>query len=186
MNNEDSRGHWTKKDKETNKNIILRIIKEREPITYSEIKNLVSFSDPTLSNYLKELKKEKLIEWYEDPKDSRVKRYRLRQENKQKVEAKLLKHESTQFIESLQNPLYAERKEEIEGSTVGVSFFVELDSLNDELRTDVKDLLRRLLDEQFPQMGRDLALESKEILEKAEDSSSYKFAIVQTVYRTKK
>jgi len=182
----DERGIWAKQSRRNKKTTVLKYIKEKQPIKYSELKKLVTVSDPTLSDYLRELLKEELIEFYEDPKDRRIKWYKIKPEKNQQVEAKILKHESTQFVENLQNPLFAERKEEIEGSTVGVSFFVELDSLNDELRTDVKDLLRRLLDEQFPRMGRGLALESKEILEKAEDSSSYKFAIVQTVYRTKK
>jgi len=182
----DERGVWAKQSRRNKKTTVIKHIKEKQPIKYSELKKLVTVSDPTLSDYLRELIKDKLIESYEDPEDRRIKWYQIRPEKTQQVEATLLKHESTQFIENLQNPLYAERKEEIEGSTVGMSFFLEFDSLNNELRTLVKELLRKLLDEQFSRMGKELALESKEILEKAEDSSSYKFAMVQTVYRTKK
>lgn len=50
------------------------------------------------------------IETYDDPKDRRITKYRISTSQKQKVEAELKKFMAIQFIESIENPVYAERE----------------------------------------------------------------------------
>ena len=120
MSDKDERGRWAKKGKEDNKDLVLKKIEEKDR-KYSELKKL-NFSDPTLSIYLKELIKDGYIEFYEDPKDRRVKWYQIKQESKQKVEAKLLKYDAIRFIESIKDPTYQSKTSE--DKKVRASIFV--------------------------------------------------------------
>lgn len=113
MTKEDERGHWAKKYREENLNKILKFIKDNgknQHTSYSDLKKVLPVSDPTLSDYLRELIKQGSIEHAEDPRDRRKKWYLIKQDKKQEVEAKLLKYEAIKFIDSIENPTYFTEK----------------------------------------------------------------------------
>jgi hypothetical protein len=103
-----ARGKWAKQDKEKNKTVVLKMIKEKQPICYSDLKKFVSFADPTLSNYLRELILGGLIEFYEDSKDRRIKWYKIKA--KEKANLHIRKYEAIQFIENLPDPIYSYKR----------------------------------------------------------------------------
>jgi DNA-binding MarR family transcriptional regulator len=100
-----ARGKWAKQNRKQNKAIVLKYIKEKQPIQYRDLKKLVPFSDPTLSNYLRELVTDGFIEWHEDSEDRRIKWYIIKA--KEKADLQIQKYDDINFIENLPNPVYS-------------------------------------------------------------------------------
>jgi len=94
---------WERLD---NLNKLLSLLKQHEELTFKGLKEKMGVSEPTLTGYIKTLEGQKKIEPFFKPQDRRQRWYRIKPENRQKVEAQLLKYEAIRFIEGIPNPIY--------------------------------------------------------------------------------
>ena len=94
---------WERSD---NLNKLLLLLKQHEELTNRDLKEKMGVSDPTLAEYIKTLEKKGRIEHFFKTHDRRKRWYRIKPENRQKVEAQLGKYEAIRFIGSISNPVY--------------------------------------------------------------------------------
>lgn len=99
-----TRGVWAKKDRKAKLMQVLHLLMEMQEATYTQLKEKIKVSDPTLSSYIKELTDRNLIEWFETA-DRREKKYRIK--SKAQATSELQKYVSIEFIETLEKPVYA-------------------------------------------------------------------------------
>lgn len=121
---DDKRGHWAKRTRKDKINVLLKLIEENKEIEYSELKEHLGVSDPTLSDYLRELEEEGLIEHIQKG-DRRKKGYRIKAQSKKEVKARILKYESINFIDTLESPIYEYATREFRGQKFTIACFME-------------------------------------------------------------
>jgi len=100
---------WNRSD---NLNRLLSSLKQHDELSFGDLKEKVRVSEPTLTEYIKALEKQGRIEHFFKARDRRKRWYRIKPENRQKVEAQLLKYEAIKFIESIHNPVYVFRQKD--------------------------------------------------------------------------
>lgn len=91
-------------DKEDNLNKLLTILKDLKEAKFRTLKEQLGVSEPTLTDYIKELEKQQKIEHFEKSEDRRKTWYKIKLENTKIVEAQIRTHEAIQFIENLSDP----------------------------------------------------------------------------------
>jgi hypothetical protein len=122
-----NRGNWkTRENRKTNLNKLRKIIKEAGEIAYPDIlEKMKPTSEVTIADYLKELYNNEEIESFKKKNEDMRRTF---YKPKEKVDAQIGRYEAIQFIESLQNPLYA--KVPIDGITI--SAFAEFSEAKNE------------------------------------------------------
>ena len=98
---------WSRED---NHRKLLSLLREHEQLTFGDLKNKLSVSEPTLTEYIKDLEEENWIEPFFKPEDRRQRWYRIKVESKEKVDSQLGKYEAIKFIEGIPNPIYIHRE----------------------------------------------------------------------------
>jgi len=85
--------------------------------TYTQLKENIEVSDPTLSSYIRELTKRRLIEWSETA-DRREKGYRIK--SKTKASSELQRYTSIEFIGNMKDIICASRPSRDRKTTLNV------------------------------------------------------------------
>lgn len=93
-------------EREDNLNRLLSLLKQHGELTFSDLKEKMGVSEPTLTKYIKTLEKQEKIKPFFKPEDRRQRWYRIKLENKKEVEAQLGKYEAIKFIGRISNPVY--------------------------------------------------------------------------------
>ena len=153
------RGHWKRLELSENLNKLLSLLKEHGELQYSDLKEKLGVSDPTLTNYIKELEKQGKIEAFFKPEDRRQRWYRIRHESQRLVDAELGKYRTIRFIEGIVDPIYLE--EISKDGSKGMSLFSSVPP--SENRDDWEADLRKktqlgLLLRFFPKLKKDCDL----------------------------
>ena len=111
--------HYKKRIERENLNKLLSLLKQYENMQFRELKKELGVSSPTLSAYFRKLRNQ--IECFRfEGEDRRIKRYRIRPENKKEVETQLAKYEAINFIERMSNPIYIYDKSEDESRAMAL------------------------------------------------------------------
>jgi DNA-binding MarR family transcriptional regulator len=98
--------HYKKRIEQGNRTRLLKLLDEHEDLDFSQLKDMLKVSGPTLSNYLTELEKDNRIEATFNTEDRRRKRYRIKSESREAVKSLLGQSEVIKFIEGFSNPIY--------------------------------------------------------------------------------
>jgi DNA-binding MarR family transcriptional regulator len=81
--------------------LLMKYLDQEKELTFKQLKEKLQVSDPTLTEYVKELEKEGWIEHFEKPEDRRNRWYRIPIKNKAKVQFLLDKQLLTDIVDSL-------------------------------------------------------------------------------------
>lgn len=98
--------HYKKIGERENKTRLLALLEQHGDLSSSQLKAMLRVSMPTLSNYLSELEGAKKIEATFSSKDRRLKRYKIKPESRERVEAQIRTYEAVKFIEGIPNPVH--------------------------------------------------------------------------------
>ena len=112
--------HYKKKVKRDKLSELLGLLKQHGRLRSSVLEKKLGVSSPTLSAYLRELKRENKIE--EDltvkDEDRRKKFYRIKSESQKDVEAELGKFEAIRFIDAISDPVYCYEEDKDGGKAI--------------------------------------------------------------------
>lgn len=97
---------------------------------WAKINETSKISQPTLSKHLKQLRIEAKIEIYWNEKRGGD-CYRIKPENREKVEAQIQKDEAREFIESLSEPIYVHQTSK--DKTMAISAFASIPKKNPKI-----------------------------------------------------
>lgn len=89
----------TMKEREDNLNKLLSLLEQHQELRFRDLKVQIGVSDPTLAEYVKNLENQNKIEAFFKPEDRRNKWYKIKHENREKVEAQIRKYEAIKSIE---------------------------------------------------------------------------------------
>jgi len=134
---------WERSD---NLNKLLSLLKQHGELSFGDLKQKVGVSEPTLTQYIKISEEQEKIEAFFKLEDRRKRWYRIKAENREKVEAQLGKYEAIGFIERINDPIFEEREIEKGPYKALISIFGEAPSLD---RKKEQGYLKQFLDE-FP------------------------------------
>ena len=175
---DERRGRWAKQDRRQRSNHLLEIIQQNQPITNSDLKKHIAVSDPTLSGYLIELEKKKLIVHFEKT-DRRKKWYKIKPESKSIVNANIKKYAAIKFIESIKDPVYSFESSDDKNFTVSVFVLpVQEGRLPSELAMKI---LKKAWQKQIDNTAKDwLPLAKKGLIIRSLAKPGLKIAVVLT------
>ncbi len=95
-----------------------KALREFGELTFSSLREKLGVSEPTLTKYIKSLEAKSEIEAFVKPQNRREKWYRIKPENKERVNTQLAKYEAIQFIEEIPEPIYVHENVRDKGITV--------------------------------------------------------------------
>ncbi len=131
---------WARSNRIGNINKLLKILQEHKELNFKQLKEGLGVSDPTLTEYIKDLERQNKIEHFDKPEDRRSQWYRINTENSEQVKAQLLKYQATQFIEGIQNPVVASKKK----GKAQISLFATANEEPEELKEELSGLVELL------------------------------------------
>lgn len=152
--------------------------------SFKELNRLTESSRATLANDLKLMLKQGTLKAETDLEDRRITLYKA--VSSQKMETEVARYKMTDYITKMRDPIFDEKFEKIEGSNIGLAYFIEVDGppLNNELKAKlIKRFRESMMEKWFKNIIKDWVKDSKEIVAKI--GRSYKMVIVQTVHREK-
>lgn len=131
--------HYKKKAKRDKLSELLGLLKQHGKLRSSALEEKLGVSSPTLSAYLRELKRENKIEDLTvKNEDGRFKWYRIKPESKKHVDAELGKFEAIRFIDAISDPIYC-YEEDKDGGKAIAAFVSRIDPRVDRVAEKMTD-----------------------------------------------